>query len=72
MNHLRVNALGAEKGRAGMPKVVKADGVGETRLLEEGLEGAAKDVVSAERCADGRSEYEAVFLLESCEHLSLF
>ena len=32
-----------------MPEVVKADGVGETRLAKEGLEGAPEDVVHRTR-----------------------
>jgi hypothetical protein len=35
----RVDALGAKKARTGMPKIVETDGVGETRPLEDGLEG---------------------------------
>jgi hypothetical protein len=31
-----------------VPEVVKADGVGETRLVEERLEGAAGDIVAVE------------------------
>ena len=31
-----------------MPKVVKADSVGETCLLEEGLKGAVEHVVAAQ------------------------
>jgi hypothetical protein len=32
-----------------VPKVVEADGVGDTRLVEEGLEGAAEDVAYGAR-----------------------
>jgi hypothetical protein len=50
---------------------MKADGVGETRLVEERLEGAAEDIVAVEGCADGRGEDEAVVLPEPSELLSL-
>ena len=55
-----------------MPKIVESDGVGETRLLEEGLEGAVEDVVAAQGRADSRGEDEAVILPELSELLSLF
>jgi len=39
LDYFRVNVLGAKKGRTGEPKIGEADGVGETRSLEDGLEG---------------------------------
>jgi hypothetical protein len=55
-----------------VPKVVETDGVGETRLVEEGLERAAEEVVAVEGRAEGRCEDEAVVLPEPVELLSLF
>ena len=47
LDYFRVDVLGAKKGRTGVPKIVEADGVGETRLLEQRLKGAVEDVVAA-------------------------
>jgi hypothetical protein len=47
LDYLGIDVLGAKKGCAGVPKIVEADGVGETRLLEQRLKGAVEDVVAA-------------------------
>jgi hypothetical protein len=55
-----------------VPKVVKADGVGEASLVEEGLERAAEDIVAVKGRADSRGEHESVVLPEPVKLLSLF
>ena len=47
LDYLGIDVLGAKKGCAGVPKIVEADGVGETRLLEQRHKGAVEDVVAA-------------------------
>jgi hypothetical protein len=60
----RVDAAPQKEGSAGVPEVVEAHGVGETGLLEEGLEVAAVEVVAVDGRADLRGEDQPVVLPE--------
>ena len=62
LDYFGVNFPRAQKGSAGVPKIVEVDGVGEPRLLEQRLKGAVEDIVATQGRADGRGEDKPVIL----------
>ena len=49
LGYFGIDVLGAKKGRTGVLKIVEADGVGETRSLEDGLGGVWPLTITARR-----------------------
>jgi hypothetical protein len=64
LDKLGVHTLREQQSGTRVPKVVEADGVGETGLPKKRLEGASDEVVVAQWSTDGRAEHKIIILPE--------
>jgi hypothetical protein len=70
LDYLGIDILRQQERCAGMTEIVKADGAGQTRFLQQGLIATPEEVVPVEGRTDLRGEDEVVVLPEFGEFLS--